>query len=427
MADQNISTQSTLNQVFFRLNDLADNLTAHANASLSDAHGINFLEPVNFTDKYGNLITAYVDSDTNNVGSLVVTFSYGGIRYYSPAKLTTLPGSTPMSGLPASVLAFLAATTGAATSNWVTEFTVALSTFVSNMNTGYLLPHSHRGYWEAHKDITAYSPRAWLDSAGHTVGDAAIRMAVGGVVYEIPAKLSMSGGVIYRRGFELAADLQTASFSTMLWNKNVYRRSRDGDQYGFFYFTERNASGTLPRAVRLLLNASRFGTDPNWLVLPPGNDGTTFTFINTLFPGFWTDPQVTSLRIRSYNDLTAVSGGTSGVVNTSYQFQFWDSSGNDSVHAVAVVRIMCIAYPAGSATEKKHSFGNLCAFRDNDTDGSWIFGGPDSSVGLSSEIPTFVPSYTNNQFVTSYTIGTVNLDEIAQANLIWHGSDPLAP
>ena len=419
MADQSLSTQSALDAVYFQLTQLADNLAAHANAPLGIAHGFNFFHPLNFTDQYANAITSYVDDADNTVGDLAVTINIGGVRYFCPAKLTTLDGQTPMSGLPAEITAFLTASNGADETNWVTNFASALATYVNTMNAQYLLPHARLGYWESHRNVTA-APRTWTDSAGHVVGDVSVKIPVGGTVYEIPARTTLGGTVKPWLNFKFCADYDGIA---PRWYYNVYLHANDDNQVSYFYFTDDAisgvpaASGTLPRAIRLLVNKSPYGTDPTWFVMPPGS---AIGYVKQLFSTFLGSA---ALFVTSYN----VSGD-------SYKFTILDANGSDNTTPAAVLRLLAIAYTTGQPNERRYSLGNLCCFRNNDEDGGWTFfpiplpGGAAEGVSITREIPTLAWWGGAWPPPTTYYIGQTYAASATEiANLEWHASDPLAP
>lgn len=432
MSDKSIATQSQLNAIYFQLNDLAENLAAHANAPLGFAHGFNFLHPVSFVDVYQNTINGYLDSHDDQVGEYVVVVNYAGVRYFCPAKTTALAGQPAMSGLPASLVAHLSAVSGASSANWVTDFAVTLASYVSSMNAQYLLPHARYGYWEAHRNVTVTS-RAWTDDAGHVVGDSSVLIAVGGRVYEIPAKMSLKGTVKYWSNFELSADYSSRTQSTLTWNKNVYFNAADNSgnesspgQFAYFWFTERNSTGTLPRAIRVLVNESQYGNSDNWLVMPPSTlvdpgftvSSVKFHHIKTLFNTF---NGGTSMAMAEYPTLPCVNGTCNSVATTPFMFTFNNDEGGNPIF----VRVMSIAYAQGTADEKKYSFGNLVTFRNEDTDGG-ACSGPDNNVSLSWEDP-FNLGYTAGEILNAHPIGTTIPDDVAPANLLWVNDDPLKP
>lgn len=436
MSEQNVVTQAQLNAVYFYLNELADNLAAHANASLGPAHGFNFLHPVTFVDKYANTINGYLDDNDDTVGTHILIFNYEGVRYFCPAKLSSRAGQTAMSGLPTAITAYLAQVSGAGASNWVTEFAITLANYVSAMNVQYLLPHARLGYWEAHRNVTASSPDSWTDSAGHVTGTASVKIPIGGIVYKIPAKTTLQGTVKPWVGFELAADYKDrATVDDVTWDKNVYRHDADNSgnqdnpgQFSYFHFTERNASGTLPRALRLIINASQYGTSTNWLVIPPDSPSVAryltrslyYRRLSELFPGTWIGGR--KMGVSEYTDLTCLDGDCSSTVTDKYMFSFNNDGGNDPL----ICRVMAIAYAIGTDDEKRYSFGNKCQFQNKDTDGD-IFSDPADNTYLRYSWPYFDVAWTDDEFVESLLIGEVIPDEIAVGSLIWHDDDPLKP
>jgi hypothetical protein len=329
-----------------------------------------------------------------------------------------------MSGLPAEITAFLTASNGAGETNWVTNFASALAAYVNTMNAQYLLPHARLGYWEAHRNVTA-APRTWTDSAGHTVGDNSVKIPVGGTVYEIPAKTTLGGTVRPWLNFKFCADYDGIS---PRWYYNVYFSAREDNQVGYFYFTDDAtsgfltspaASGTLPRAIRLLVNKSPYGTEPTWFVIPPGS---AVGYVQQLFPTFLGSP---GLFVTSYN----VSGD-------SYKFTILDANNVGALPAAAM-RLLAIAYSTGQPSERRYSLGNLCAFRTENEEGGWSFFPPlgvplpeeaASTISITREIPTL--AYWGGAWPppTTYYIGqTYAASDAEIANLEWHASDPLAP
>lgn len=86
MSESNIITQAGLSEVKFNLQQVAENLSEHVNASLSKAHSINIVD--GYTDTDGNDRTTYQNANGTVVGNKQLRFNVGGAVYYAPCNLS---------------------------------------------------------------------------------------------------------------------------------------------------------------------------------------------------------------------------------------------------------------------------------------------------------------------------------------------------
>jgi hypothetical protein len=187
MAQKNIITQTSLNDIKLVLNDTAANLTQHVNDSLSLAHGIN-LWP-GFVDADGNDFTKFRNSNGDVVGNYIVTFYVNGVIYYAPANITNLQPQPPSSGTIRLASENVASVASGA---WVTDFTSLALQAADATQTSVLLPHTRLGHWEAHGGMTVAN-RNTFDTNGNLVARFVVRFQFDGQIYEVPCETSITG------------------------------------------------------------------------------------------------------------------------------------------------------------------------------------------------------------------------------------------
>jgi len=179
--DKSIITQAAIGDINFRLDELASNLNAHANTSLSKAHGINLVSGP-YENNHGDVVGAYQ-----------ARFTVNGNVYYAPANSTALAGQASTTGLldPSVAADIQNAVEGSA---WVTEFAAGLAASIASVNDDVLVPHTRLGHWEAHGGMAAF-PKNSYDSGGYIVGDQVVVLFINDVGYEVPCSLRSGGPV----------------------------------------------------------------------------------------------------------------------------------------------------------------------------------------------------------------------------------------
>ena len=177
--NRSIITQTAVQPVQFLLNEVGANLAAHANATLSQGHGVNMVPGVNYLDDHGDTI-----------GTSVVVFTIGDAVYFAPCVTTALDGQPPSTGQPAVIAA--ASVLGEQSNAWTTDFVTQDLANVQTLNEQVLLAHALEGYWEAHGTMVAIE-KPTLDSIGHQIGTYVIQLSFNGIVYEIPCHTQIGG------------------------------------------------------------------------------------------------------------------------------------------------------------------------------------------------------------------------------------------
>jgi len=196
--NQTLVTQTAAQPVLAALTEVASNLAAHANASISKAHGINMLQfaPNSINDGSGNDISVYYDDHGDVIGTIFVTFVINDTVYYAPALVTTLPGQALSTGQGVygasapSAPASPGTTDNSAT--WITDVISQETSAVNAINNSVLIPHTQDGYWEVHDSMTAIAFNTY-DSIGHLIGDHVIILYWGGNTYQIPCSTRLGG------------------------------------------------------------------------------------------------------------------------------------------------------------------------------------------------------------------------------------------
>lgn len=185
-------TQSSLDEVGLRLDNLGTDFSAHADGPLSSAHGINaFHFTVPTLDAYGNDLQTYQDSAGNVVGEYMLRFLVGSTLYYAPARATALAAQAPVAQSQTEA-ATEETLNGRGSTALATQFRTTAIEDIEAVRDGVLLPHSRLGHWEAHSPVRAI-PRVTLDSAGHTVGRYTLVWQFRGAKFEIPCDTRLGG------------------------------------------------------------------------------------------------------------------------------------------------------------------------------------------------------------------------------------------
>ena len=193
--NNNLITQADTAELKSAEELISANLSAHVNASLSKAHGFEFVyAPTPTYDAHGNDISTYQNSNGDIVGhhQMRLNDPVSFVSYYVPLESTTLAGQPALTGVP-SVIPEDAGQVGG--SAWVTEQSTNLSSTLPTANSAMLLPHTQLAHWEAHAQNGVYAilPQLTYDAAGYLVGDHVARIAYNGVELLLPCS-SRRGG-----------------------------------------------------------------------------------------------------------------------------------------------------------------------------------------------------------------------------------------
>ena len=370
-----ITTQSELADVNFALQELANNLGAHANGSLSEGHGINIF-PGRNPDPYGNDLTYFMDALGNVVGTYHICFLVDGIQYWVPGQATTLPGQDAARGVTDINLSSLVGSGG---DNWITKFTNTVQTYISQVQDTYLIPHTRLGHWQAHGTLIV-EPQTTYNSAGVEVGNYIIRLGVNGGELKIVANTRFSGPVQWWHNFDFACN--TASQNGLgPWQANYCKMGADDNQYGYFFYRDRIPfSGTLPRQVIFQLwSYGNFLTHPegSWADIPAAGgavDDSWWGGGDIWHPvygspgGPYTWPEFTAYNLTHPQ--------TAGLIRVHTR------TGNDGGEVEVSLRVKVISnYGIGGPT--RISYSDPCQFFANDEDGCGLISGPDTNGSVS--------------------------------------------
>lgn len=369
--ESNLVTKGRLQEIKTAESVLSENLYAHANASLSKAHGLIFYNlPHPTLDANGNDLSVYSDSHGDIVGGNLMRLTYNGVNYYVPIQTSNLAGKDPNTGITPDIttLTGLGAAIPGGTA-WVTDFTQADQEDLIFTNDEVLLPHALLPHWEAHTGgIYQVLPLVVNDSAGHRVSNYVARILVDGTELYLPCDVRSNGPIQpVRVPFPAITTLQGT-------NANYCAMGRDDSQNGFFWYNA-PAGGELPWTFTWQVNSYQ----------APG------------YP-WWSNPLIGS---GTWSDLTGISGsmGPGGPI----------FSPENATYAIAMNRLTITSFVAndnqvhtatvrGKWTNSVGSvYTNMCIFVANDEDGSWVFSDPDTNqqathVPIASD-PTWVDGY----------------------------------
>ena len=357
-SEKNLITQARLQEVKFAQSELVDNLYAHANASLSIAHGIElYYLPHPTLDGVGNDISVYRDSHGDRVGYYYMRLTFNNTNYYAPLEVTTLAGKDPMTGIsPDLNVGVIVPVTPGGTA-WVTDFTPEDEQDLIVTNDSVLYPHTLLSHWETHgAGIYQIFPQNTYDSAGHKIGTHLARIVVDGVEYRVPCTTSATGGIPQPPRVAFPAINVGAGTN---WNYTAM--GRDDHQYGHFYWN--NAiGGTLPISFMFEFNTyqPQKGAWGSWQSDPLLGSGTWVPMPFSLTPLPMTGNPITA-------EYTYFSGN---------HMQIRSSSGSDSKRCAATVRGKFTG--AGGTT-----YTNYCIFIANDEDGCGFIADPDVNQSAS--------------------------------------------
>lgn len=329
--NKSIITQAALEPIKAWEAEIAENLIFHANTSLSKAHGWEYVSLTHPFIVNGNDVSVYQDSNGDLVGTAQMRLSFNNINYYAPLNASTEPGQPPITGIEFSA----SAAQGQGGSAWVTDFSTESQAHLIATNTQLLLPHTLRSHWEAHTGgVYTVRPQPVSDSAGHLVGRHVAVIVYKGQQLLIPCDSRLGGPPQLMR-------LQPGSITTKLGtNFNTCSMGADDNQFGYMYYLP-PIGGTLPYTFKWQIKA-----EPSI--------------------GAWND---IPLIPTSGNTPTEVGG--SFLINST-NIRFTVNQGNDDSRLQMTVR-------GAYTNEAGTAYSNWCQFYANDTDGCWIFSGPETN------------------------------------------------
>ena len=192
--NRSISTQSAVQSVNYALNEVASNLAAHANATLSRAHGLNLVKLPNGTlDQYGNDISKYADAAGNTIGDYYLELYYQNVIYYAPANGSSLPGQPASDGVGV-YDGGSAADSSSSDGALVTQIEGEALASLKGVNDGVLVPHTQKGLADTHGSVSVI-PTPVFDASGIRIGDYSAIVSYGGQQFAIPCSNRL-GGVV---------------------------------------------------------------------------------------------------------------------------------------------------------------------------------------------------------------------------------------
>lgn len=350
-SEKNLITKSRLNEIKTAEAGLVDNLYAHANASLSKAHGIQLWNlPKPTLDSNGNDISIYYDSHGDRVGYYMMRLTYNNVNYFAPLELSTLAGKTDMTGIsPDTNVSGITPVIPGGTA-WVTDFTAEDEQDLIVTNNSVLLPHTLLPHWETHTGgIYQIIPQVVYDSAGHRVSNYVARIIVDGVGMWLPCDPRLGGPIQpIRVAFPAITTLQGT-------NSNYCSMGRDGEQYGYFWWNA-PTGGTLPYTFEWQYNTYQpVFTNGHYYTDPLIGSGSWLSINMT--PGVW-------------NNMTSNPVPALSYVTLPNKLSIQTTIGSDN-------GILCATIRGKFTSAAGTSYTNWCLYQANDEDGSWIFSDPD--------------------------------------------------
>lgn len=302
MGDTQITTQSALGESNFILQEFANNLSAHSNASLSLSHGIDTFPALN-PDSNNNDRTNFEDSHSNVVGTRHVRFVIDGVSYWAPALTSTLAGQPSGNNVTTLQSSSQTAGLGAGDDNWVTVFEQQSVDSITVINEDYLLPHTKLAHWETHGSMTVES-QTTLDSGGYEIGDTVVKLSIGGIVYKIPTHTRFGGPAQWWSSGRAGIAVPRGNYNCL------YGASGFGTVLAPFYYWDATPKmGTFPRTMKWQLNQLPNGGSATWRDIPNAGGLATsiapgWTGEPTLF--FQTYPVVSSTTmVSTFNQMYA--------------------------------------------------------------------------------------------------------------------------
>jgi hypothetical protein len=322
MPDRNIVTQVGIEALKFALAEIAENLNAHINASLSKAHGVNIV--AGFIDDDGNDRTTYQDSNGDIIGNYFLRFAINNVIYFAPAVVTALPGQDETSG--AVNTSPEGEFEGQGGSAWVTDYTSDQVSQANAINTDVLILHTRQPHASTHGSMTAVL-QSTFSNLGHTVGTHVVQLKIANNVYTIPCSTRLGG------------PLQAPRIGGILSNATVNIPEGKPNTCDV-PVTVPFLGGTKPVAYHWQFNNTGVWTDITPAVsanlpLPGWSGGIDFQWASTtvatfrivgVHPGS-NQTRSAQFRCRVTNVVVPDAGPTSGVITNTFTFTATDQTG----------------------------------------------------------------------------------------------------
>jgi hypothetical protein len=320
--DRNIVTQVGIEDLKFALAEVAENLSAHVNASLSKAHGVNIV--AGYIDADGNDRTTYQDSNGDVIGNYFLRFAIANVIYFAPAITTTLPGQDATSGVINTSPEGEFDNQGG--SGWITDYTSDQVAQANAINTDVLIPHTRQPHATTHGSMTAVLQNTF-SNLGHTVGTHVVQMKIGNNVYTIPCTTRLGGPI------------QAPRIGSIITNASVNIPEGEPNTCNV-PVTVPFLGGTKPVAYHWQYNNSSVWTDitpsvSGSLSLPGWSSGIDFQWSDTANPTFRitgvhpgsNQTRSAQFRCRVTNVAVPDTGPTSGVITNTFTFTATDRTG----------------------------------------------------------------------------------------------------
>jgi hypothetical protein len=321
MPERNIVTQVGIEDLKFALAEVAANLDAHVNASLSKAHGINLL--AGYTDADNNDLTTYQDSNGDVIGNYFIKWVIESVAYYSPAVTTVLPGQTETTGIVDTSADGEFEEQGG--SSWVTSYTSDQVAQANAINTDVLIPHTQQAHENTHGSI-AVIQQDTFSNLGHTVGTHVVQVKIANNVYNIPASTRFGG------------PLQAPRIGGIPTNLSVEIGEGDSNDCNV-PVTVPFLGGTKPVEYHWQFNNAGVWEDitpaSSPLALPGWDSGIQFQWASTsvatfritqVSPGS-NETRSAQFRCRVTNEAVPDTGASSGVITNTLTFTASDETG----------------------------------------------------------------------------------------------------
>lgn len=322
MPDRNIVTQVGIEDLKFALTEIAENLSAHINASLSKAHGINLVS--GYVDADGNDLTTYQDSNGDIIGNYFLRFVIESVIYFAPAVTTTLPGQDATTGSVNTSPEGEFENQGG--SSWITDYTSDQVSQANAVNTDVLIPHTRQPHAATHGSMTVILQDTF-SSLGHKVGTHVIQIKIANLVYTIPCSLRFGGPI------------QAPRIGGILSNSSVNIPEGEPNTCDV-PVTVPFLGGTKPVLYHWQYNNSSVWTDitpsvSGSLALPGWSSGIDFQWSDTSNPTFRitgvhpgsNETRSAQFRCRVTNVAVPDTGPNSGVITNTFTFTATDQTG----------------------------------------------------------------------------------------------------
>ncbi len=192
MSQKAIVTQAEIAAFKDSVNQIAGNLNAHINHSLSKAHGIDIVP--GYIDADLNDRTTYQNSHGDIIGTYMIRFAVNGVLYYAPGVSTALAGQPASDGALDTNPDITTALGNPGSASLITEYGSIEVEQAQNVND-YLLEHTRTNHDLVHSEggVMRAITKSTFDNAGFLIGRYVIRFVVDGIEYEIPCDTRIGG------------------------------------------------------------------------------------------------------------------------------------------------------------------------------------------------------------------------------------------